>query len=280
MFRQRTYISFLIFWFFIFFNIERVFDVFNLDSFVYVYLPLMSCITIFLPKFMKAFQPYGFCFLSLGGYLVLKPLLGYEVLGESLPLTGTEILSLVFTCQLSQKISANFNEFEETIENLTFQQIGLSPKIYDSEETEDMYREVKRCRRFQHPLSLVKVRPKVDPGQYQPTELLKEMQKAFIDRYAQAKVAKLFSDELRDTDLIVIKNNELIALLPETNEKDAHVVINSLTKKAHVNLKIKLNCGLSSFPDHSVTLNGLLDLASADLEKKISDTNTQLFFQS
>ncbi|NWH04704.1 hypothetical protein [Desulfobacter latus] len=229
---------------------------------------------------MKTFQRYGFCLFSFAGYLVLKPLLGYEVFGESLPLTGTEILSLVFTCQLSQKISANFNEFEETIENLTFQQIGMSPKLYDSEDTEDMYREVKRCRRFQHPLSLIKVRPKVDPGQYQPTELLKEMQRAFVDRYAQAKVAKLFSDELRDTDLIVIKNNELIVLLPETSEKDAYAVLDSLTKKAHVNLKINLDFGLSSFPDHSVTLNGLLDLASADLEKKMPETNSELFFQS
>lgn len=269
MLRLRTLITLFFVWLIFFFNIERLAEMVNLASFVYVYVPLVGCLIIFWPKGIQAIGLRMFLVLTLAGFLILKSVLGYEILGSALPLTVTEIFALKVTIYLSNRISHYAGDVEETILNLTFQQVGLSPRLYDSVDTEDLYREVKRCRRFQHPLAMMVIQPEVNSDSLPYSKLLQEMQAVFLSRYVQARVAKLFSDKLRDTDLVVIKNNGLIALLPETAPGDAEELLKKMSVLASRELNIKLNFGLSTFPENSVTLTGLLDYATSDLEGKM-----------
>lgn len=269
MLRLRTLISLYFVWLIVFFNIERLVEMVNLASFVYVYIPLAGCFIIFWPKMVHAIDLRIFSVLTLIGFFILKPVLGYEILDASLPLTVTEIFALMVTIYLSSKISHYAGDVEDTILNLTFQQIGLSPRLYDSMDTEDLYREVKRCRRFQHPLAMMVIQPEINADSLPYSKLLQEMQSVFFNRYIQARLAKLFSDKLRDTDLVVVKNNGLIAMLPETTPQDAAQLLEDMSALATRELDIKLNFGLSTFPENSVTLNGLLDYATSDLEEKM-----------
>ena len=269
MLRLRTLITLFFIWLILFFNVERLVDMVNLASFVYIYVPLAGCLIIFWPKAIQAIGLRMFLVLSLAGFFILKLLLGYEILGSKLPLTVTEIFALTVTIFLSNRISHYARDVEETILNLTFQQIGLSPRLYDSMDTEDLYREVKRCRRFQHPLAMMVIQPKINADSLPYSKFLQEMQAVFLNRYIQVRVAKLFSDKLRDTDLVVIKNNGLIAMLPETTPEDAQELLKKMSALASSELNIKLNFGLSTFPENSVTLTGLLDYATSDLEEKI-----------
>lgn len=269
MLRLRTLITLFFIWLIFFFNIERLAEMVNLASFVYVYVPLAGCLIIFWPKAIQAIGLRMFLVLSLAGFFILKPVLGYDILGSALPLTVTEIFALNVTIYLSNQISHYAGDVEETILNLTFQQVGLSPRLYDSMDTEDLYREVKRCRRFQHPLAMMVIQPEINADSLPYSKFLQEMQTVFLNRYIQARVAKLFSDKLRDTDLVVVKNNGLIALLPETAPEDAQALLEKMSALASCELKIQLNFGLSTFPENSVTLTGLLDYATSDLEKKM-----------
>lgn len=269
MLRLRTLITLFFVWLIFFFNIERLAEMVNLASFVYIYIPLAGCLIIFWPKAIQAIGLRMFLVLTLVGFFILKNLLGYEILGSAMPLTVTEVFALKVTIYLSNKISHYARDVEETILNLTFQQIGLSPRLYDSVDTEDLYREVKRCRRFQHPLAMMVIQPEINADSLPYSKFLQEMQAVFLNRYIQARVAKLFSDKLRDTDLVIIKNDGLIALLPETTPGDAEQLLKQMSALASRELDIKLNFGLSTFPENSVTLTGLLDYATSDLEEKI-----------
>lgn len=265
----RALISLLFLWLMLFFNIERLVEMVNLASFVYIYVPVIGCLIIFRPKAVQTAGLRIFIGASLAVFFILKTVLGYQILGPALPLTVTEIVALMVTIYLSNKINHYAVDVEETILNLTFQQDGLNPRLYDSLDTEDLYREVKRCRRFQHPLSIMVIEPEINADSKSYSRLLQEMQTVFFTRYIQARVVKFFSDKLRDTDLVVVKNNGLIALLPETNPQQAEQLQKKLSDHAIRDLDIKLHFGVSTFPENSVTLNGLLDYATSDLEGKL-----------
>lgn len=266
----RSWISAFLLWLILFFNIERLTEVVNLASFVYVYAPLMAMVVMFGSKFLRILSETFFTLILLVIFLGLKMVFGYPIGGQNLPITITEIACIGITYLFVKKISTIVSDFEDTISNLTFQQIGLSPRLYETTDTEDLYREVKRCRRFKHPLTLMIVRSDFDPGKLASNKMLLEMLKGFSTRYVQARLGKIYSEKLRDTDLVVIKRDELVVLLPETSRDDAHRLLTKLKEHALKDLDIDLYCGLSFFPDNAVTLNGLIDAATSDLEQQLT----------
>lgn len=266
----RFWISAFLLWLVLFFNIERLTAIVNLASVVYVYTPLMAMGVIFGSTFVRSLSETLLTLILLVIFLCLKMAFGYGIWGQSLPITITEIACIGTTYLFAKKISTIVSDFEETISNLTFQQIGLSPRLYETTDTEDLYREVKRCRRFKHPLTLMVVRSDFDPGKLASNKMLVEMLRGFSTRYVQARLGKIYSEKLRDTDLVVIKRDELVVLLPETSREDAHTLLNKLKEHALEDLEIDLYCGLSFFPDNAVTLNGLIDSATSDLEQQLT----------
>jgi hypothetical protein len=257
-------------WLVFFFNIERLTEVVNLASFVYVYTPLVAMGVMFGSKLFRILSEIVLMLILLGIFLLLKSAFGYPIWGQHLPITITEIACIGITYLLTKKISTIVSEFENTISNLTFQQIGLPPRLYETTDTEDLYREVKRCRRFQHPLTLMIVRSDFDPRKFGSSKMLREMLTAFSTRYVQARLGKIYSEKLRDTDLVVIKRDELVVLLPETSREDSRKLLAKLKEHALKDLEIDLHCGMSFFPDNAVTLNGLIDSAASDLEQQLT----------
>ena len=267
MLRLRVWISLFVLWLILFFNLERAAEAVNLASFVYVYVPVMSIIVLIFPQFVKIFSEKIFVLLILTLFFLQKLIFGYDIAGPHLPITITEIVSIFFAYVMAKKISLIVSDFEDTVGNLTFQQIGLPPRLYETTDTEDLYREVKRCRRFQHPLALLIIQNDFDPNAIKHSKILEEMQKTFSARYAQTRLAKLYSDKVRDTDLVVIKKDEIVLLLPETSQDGAESLLNELRKIANDDLNLNLSCGMSMFPDSAVTLNGLMEMAYLDLEQ-------------
>jgi len=266
MLKLRTQLGLLIIWFIFFFNIERLAEVINIASYVYILSPIISALIIFAPKLVSGLGHPWLLSLSTALFFILKYAGGYPVGGSHLPITITEMFSLYLTYYLSTGVGASIQDFEKMVTDLTFQQIGLPPRLYESTDTEDLYREVKRCRRFGHPLSVMIIKPEYDAQQVESSRILKEIQSAFATRYVQVRLAKLYSDRLRDTDLIVIHDNEIILLLPETSEKNAKTLLEGIKNEAMSGLNIDVSCGLSNFPNHSVTLNGLLNIAGKNLQ--------------
>jgi GGDEF domain-containing protein len=198
-------------------------------------------------------------------YFPLKVLLGYPIAGENLPITITEILTLLATILIVRQISYGMWDFEETIQNLTFRQIGLPPRLYESLETEELYRELKRSRRLNHPLTVVVMKPDFDPTKVAIGRLLTELQRTMASRYVQARLAKILSETLRDYDLVALNGEEFVILLPEAERDSAEVFLARIHRDVLQQLDIPLRIGLAQFPAGGITLTGLVQSALEDM---------------
>jgi GGDEF domain-containing protein len=166
---------------------------------------------------------------------------------------------------LTRQVVYIVRDFEDTVAKLTFRQIGLPPRLLGSVDTEDLYREVKRSRRFQHPLSMAVIEPDVDPKTVELNAILDDLRKSIAMRFVQARLAKLLSEELRDCDLIAQHGDGFAVLLPEMTADETRRVAELLRAEAQNRLGMDLNIGVSSFPDAALTLGGLIDGAVDDL---------------
>jgi hypothetical protein len=268
MYKLRLWLGVFIFWLFLFYNIERINEPINISSFVYLLVPIAGMVPPLIPNLQRRVGNLIYTLLVLGAFFILKTSLGYQILGEQLPITVMEILIILISLFLFRKVSDTVWNFENTIANITFQQIGLPPRIYETTDTEDLYREVKRSRRFRRPLTLVVAKPVFDPSEGKINEILKEFEITMISRYVQARIAKLFSDELSDSDLIVVENDQFTILMPETIEEEALKRMHWLQEEAKKRLNIDLFVGSAEFPKQAVTLHGLIDNAVEDVEEK------------
>jgi hypothetical protein len=156
-------------------------------------------------------------------------------------------------------------EFEDTISGIFLSHIGLPPRLFETIEHEDLYREVKRSRRFQNPLAVVAIEADFEPGDVELNQLLKDFQKSMASRFVQVRIAKLLSEELRDVDLIAQHNDGFVVLMPMTTLDEARRTSGVLEAAAKTSLGISLKTGVGTFPDTALTLGGLLEVAQDDL---------------
>lgn len=276
MLRLRTGIIVLALWFFLLYNLERL-EPINIASFVYILVPVAIGFILMAPRLFRGVRVMFLVTPILILYFVLKSLLNYPIAGSmSLPITITEIASLMVSILLAHQLAYIVTDFEDTVAKLTFRQIGLPPRLFESIDQEDLYREVKRCRRFQHPLVLMLVEPAVAPSGEHLNRVLEELQETIASRFLQARLAKLLSEELRDIDLIAQHGNGFAILLPETTREDAEKLINDMRHDAITRLGTDLKVGIGSFPDTALTLGGLLDTAAEELQVPKSDEKPAL----
>jgi GGDEF domain-containing protein len=263
MVKFRIWIGILVWWLFLFYNIERINEPINIASFVYVLVPVAAGMLILVPRAFARRRLLIILIPTLAIYFALKVYLEYPILGQGLPLTVTELVSLLITLLLVQQVGTIVWDVEDTMDKVTFHQIGLPPRLYESADTEDLYREVKRSRRFGHPLSILFVEPDLSRERLDVNRTLIEMQKNMVERFTQARVAKMLSEELRDCDLIAAHEQGFAILLPETHQTHAVEVARRLSSRVADKLNVELNIGISGFPDAALTLGGLLDSALA-----------------
>jgi hypothetical protein len=268
MIQLRFFTGALITWLVLFLNIERAFPDANIASFVYLYAPFSAVLLLFSPRILSILKPWHLTAGIVAVFFVIKYSLGYRILGDAWVITTAEVAILIFTAYLAKRIALLVHEFEKTVAKLTFQQIGLPPRLYETVDNEELYREVKRCRRFKHPLSLLVVRSQTNSEQARVSELLLEIQKSFAHRYVQARMAKLFSDHLRDSDLVVVQKDGLMILLPETEEQDARRLVEKIRDLALKDTGIDISAGIAEFPNRAVTLSGLIDFAMSSLQQE------------
>lgn len=265
MLQFRLRIVLLILWLFLFYNIERINEPIDIASFVYALIPAAATVILLVPRLFGR-KSFVFIFVpSLIVYFLLKRLLGYGFWGEALPITVMEIAAISLTLWFVNDIAYISWDVEDTIAHLTFRQIGIPPRLYEGLSAEDLYREVKRSRRYKRPLALLVVRPDFDPSALELNKILHDLQKRMAKRYIQAQLAKLFSEELRDSDLIALQSNEYVIILPEVEAEEAEKQVGRLTDLAAQRLGVKLSIGMADFPAKGITLNGLINAASRNL---------------
>jgi GGDEF domain-containing protein len=272
--RLRFWVVTTLGWFFLLYNIERISDPINIASFVYLLTAIYAILIIAYPLLQK--MPLYWLFaMPLPLFFTLKIWLGYKIVDGNLPVTVTEIFILGVTAFFARQIGQGLEEFREAgISLVVSNQQSSHVQSFETGQGE-IYREIQRARLYQRPLSLLAVSAKAESVKTSLDRLVKEAQDEVIKKYILAKLANFLLEQTNDCDLVTLRDDHFVIVLPEINQESIADVIKKLENAAKDNLGLELSFGVSTFPDAEVTFEKLLESAEADMKKSSATTVIQ-----
>jgi hypothetical protein len=259
--RLHFWFGIAIVWLFLLYNVERLQDPIHVAAFVYPFTAASALWVLATP--LPRLPLFWWMVLPLPAYLALKAGLGHPLAGAGLPLTVTEIFAIELTILIARQVARTLADFRETASRLI---VGAEPSAttaFDDGQAE-IYRELRRARRYQRPLSLLSIAVGDGTPRASHDRLLEELQRENLERYTLAQLGRLLAERTKDSDLITRRNEHFVALLPETRREAAEEIARRLATEAAEKLGLTLHVGLSSFPDEEVTFEKLLERAESD----------------
>jgi hypothetical protein len=252
-------------WLCVLYNIERFYDPINIASFVYVFACLSAAPLILVPRIsqvplFKLLPPL------LASLLVMKPFFGYEVAGQNLPLTVMELCVVSLTVALAHHVGRRLEEARNAVVSTLIGQLHTLTRPFEK-GLEDMYREVRRARAFNRPLTVLTVAPTTDSANVTLDRFTKEAHREAAEQYVQAKLAKVLSTGTKGSDIITRADDHFVMLLPETGRHKANRLVKKLRSKAQSELGLDIAIGASVFPEDEVTFVKLMERAQAGMDR-------------
>ena len=129
----------------------------------------------------------------------------------------------------------------------------------------EMFREVRRARRYERPLSLLAVSA---TGALPPAALLRLAEQARIeslDRYVSGRLASLLDEETAGSTVIADRGEHFLVMLPEASRQEAEQVAKRIERAAEDRHGMAVRFGIASFPHQEITFDKLLETAEAEL---------------
>ncbi|MCI0393926.1 MAG: diguanylate cyclase [Chloroflexi bacterium] len=269
---SRYWLLLLCGWLFLLYNIERLGEPTNLATFVYVLSLLCVALVLILPPARR--WPFYYLLVPvLIVYFPLKIYLGYQIGGSKLPITVTEICALAITLFLTRRMHLFLDQLSELVAQLTLTS-QVEPQSF-TEGQGQLYREVRRARSHKRPAALVAVAPRTLIGDENHERLVREAQARVMGQYTAARLAQVFLEELRDFDVVTLRNDHFVILLPEVERDQALMICEQLQQAIRTSLGLELNIGLASFPDEEVTFESLLVCAEAAMTQAAQENTPQ-----
>ncbi len=272
--RLRTRALVLSIWLITFYILVHYVRMVDLNPVVYFYTLVLVVVMLSIPRLSKVNLVWQLI-IPVCVFLALKLLVGVPLLGNALLTTVIESAAILFTSLLLIWIREPVIEFEDAVASLTFNQTG---KVVDTvvEGQSILYREVRRARNHQRPLSIMAIA--VDEGSIQGSvdRMVKEAQQSIIQQYTMANVSRTLCEKLEDCDIVVQTNNHFVVILPETKPEDLPGLIERLKKQITELVGVEIKVGTASLPQDSFTLDGLLEKATLELEGSM---DTELFIE-
>jgi hypothetical protein len=259
--RLHFWFAIAVVWLFLLYNVERLQDPIHVAAFVYPFTAAAALWVLVTP--LPRLPLFWWMVLPLPAYLALKAGLGHPLAGAELPLTVTEIFAIELTILIARQVSRTLADFRETASHLLVGAGGVVAPAFDVAQAE-IYRELRRARRYQRPVSLLSIAIGDGTPRASHDRLLEELQRESLERYTVGQLGRLLADRTKDSDLIARRNEHFIALLPETRREAAEEIARRLATEAAEKLGLTLHVGLSSFPDEEVTFEKLLERAEGD----------------
>ena len=269
--RLRILVVALILWLLFFFSIERVVAPINISRVAYPFAPLMAILTLLVPAFRRA-SMWVLLVVPIPIFILLKALAGYQILGATLPLTIIEIGAISLTTLLARSISNGLNEFEQAVAHITIGQVDEAA-YKNLRGHAEMYREIRRARQYERPLSLLTIEIDDDSIQVALDRIVREAQDTLMKRYVISDIARVLCDELEDYNLITQENQHFLVMLPETAQENVIELVDRLQTIVAQQVGVRLIIGAASFPGDAVTIETLIDKARKDAHQKIKMTS-------
>jgi len=262
--RMRFLIAVLIIWLFVFYNIERLSEPINITRVAYTLVPITAVLVILVPRLRKV--PLGVLLVGpIPIVLVLRAWLRYGTWDTAIPLTVTEICVIALTTILARWVGNGLSEFESAIANITIGQAGKLPEPFSVGQGE-MYREVRRARHYQRPLTLMAIGIEEGSIQIALDRMVREVQQAMMKQYVLSGVARTLCAELEDYHIIAQRNDHFLALLPEVTSEQLTDLAGRLRKAVSEQVRVTLQIGTASFPEDAVTFESLVEKAIEEMD--------------
>lgn len=262
----RFYLLALLVWFFGFYNLEREIADINMASYVYV---LVAAYSIFFIVFTPIHR-YPILYTTLGAlavYLVLNAQMGHDATGLGLPIIFTEMSSIAITVFLSTRLGRRIEGLRREILNLSVGSSSVAAKPFATAQAE-CYREIRRARHYNRPAAILSIQPTDESVDVSLNRFILEAQQSIIHQYVVARTADLLRSALKETDVVTMRNDHFLVLLPETTQEHLPIILKRLQNAALEKLGLKLNVGVSTFPDDAITFESLVEYA----EQRMGDT--------
>lgn len=266
--QSRFWLIAILLWFFFLYNIERLSEPINIASFVYVFTIACVVLVVLIPPLYRLpfFWPTLF---AMPPFFILKVLLGYQIGGNNLPLTVTEICVIGISIFLAEQIVRRIDELRHVVASLTIDPLLNGSYSFENGQGQ-IYREIRRARHYHRPAALLAISIEEDSLKASLNRFIKEAQNQAIKKYILARLANMLVEELQDTDIVAQRNEHFVTFLPETTIENVHQIVSRLETIAKEELGVELKIGASTFPDRAVTFERLLEQAEVEMKKEIS----------
>lgn len=264
--RMRFLVIVLIVWLFLFYNIERLSEPFNLTSTAYTFVPAMVALVVLIPRVRKI-SIWALTLMPIPVFVVVKAWAGSKVLGAAIPVTVTEICAIVLTTILARYVSNAIHEFESAVANITLGPPEALPEPFSVGQSE-IYREVRRARRYQRPLALMTVKVEDASIGVALDRMVQEVQKTLVKQYLLSSVSRTLRDELQDNDIIARRDSHFVVVLPEATDDKLPTLIKRLRETVSKEVGVNLHIGTASLSKDTATFESLMEKAVADMEKE------------
>jgi hypothetical protein len=256
--RLNFWFALAVVWLFLLYNADRLQEPVPIASVVYPFTAASALWVLATPLPRLSF--FWWMVLPLPAYLALKAGLGYPLAGSGLPLTVTEICAIELTILIARQVALELAAFRQTASRLLIGSTDQVAAPFESGQTE-IYRELRRARRYQRPLSLLSIAIGEETSQAARDRLLDDLRRENLERYTLGQLGRLLAERTKDSDVITRRDDHFVALLPETRREAAEEIARRLASEATERLGLTLHVGLSSFPDEEVTFEKLLERA-------------------
>jgi GGDEF domain-containing protein len=266
--RLRFYLLAILAWFLIFYNAERLIAPINIASFVYALAAVYAMILILFAPIHRL-SPALVFFGSLIPYFALKVVTVHPAGGADLPITVTEIFSIGLTFFLAWQIGVGLETLRREILRLTIGSAHLNAHPFQTAQAE-FYREVRRARHYSRPLAVLSIAPTKESIDLSINRFLQEAQNNIVRQYIAVRTADFIRKTLKETDIVTMRNNHFLVLLPETETKHLQTLIQRIQNSAQEKLGLSLKIGASTFPDDALTFESLIHSAEERMKGDFS----------
>jgi GGDEF domain-containing protein len=252
-------------WLFVLYNVERVYDPINLTAFVYLFACMSAAPLILMPS-LSRIHLFKLLPLAAAALLLLKPVFGYPLGGQDVPLTVMELCVVSLTVALAHHMGRQLEEVRNAVVSTLVRHLHDQTRPFNK-GLEDMYREVRRARAFNRPLALLAVAPTNDSYNVTLDRFTKEAHREATEQYVHARLAEVLSTGTKGSDIITRAGDHFVMLLPETGRHKANRLVKKLRAKAQAELGLDVAIGASVFPDDEVTFVKLVERAQAGMDR-------------
>ena len=268
--RLQAWCALMFGWLFVLYNTERLYAPINLASFVYLLALVLAVAIVVWPPLHRV--PLYLAFVTLVPlFLLLKFWLHYP-LRDHLPITVTEICALWVTVVIARQIGHALEDVRRAVAGIFLGKYRNRSRSFKTGQRE-VHREMRRARTYRRPLALLAIAPSEHTLQLSLNRFIQEVQQEIIRDYAKAQLAGLLAEETKACDIIMHRNEHFVTLLPETSRDEALAVARKLEAAAYEQLGLKLNVGLSTFPEEEITFVKLLERAEQQMHTAVSNNS-------